>query len=193
MLTRHFRIARLTGSLAALVAFIVVQGSAIAAWDPAKVEAKEAAVAKTLVEFYEADASLDRFFNEAAGFVVFPNVGEAAFVVGASHGKGEAFEQTDMMGVAVSIGIAKMTKVSVGLSLGGETFQEIIFFKTKDAFNQFKEGKFTMGADVKAVIVKADAATQSVWNRDIAAFVRGQKGALVDASVNGQHLKFEAH
>jgi len=192
-MTKHFKTTGLTGALAAFVALVLVQGSALAGWDPAKIEAREAAVSETLAAFYEEDASLDRFFNESAGYVVFPKVGEAAFVVGGAHGKGEAFEQTNMMGVAASIGIAKMTEVSVGLSLGGETFQEIIFFKSKDAFDKFKKGKFTMGADVKAVAVKAGAATKSVWNGDIAAFVRGQKGAIVDASVNGQHLKFEAH
>jgi lipid-binding SYLF domain-containing protein len=186
-MTKHFKITGLTGALATFVAFVLVQGSAVAGWDPKKIEARDDAVSKTLVEFSEEDASLERFFDEAAGYVVFPKVGKAAFVVGGSHGKGEAFEKDK------SIGIAKMTAVSVGLSLGGQTFQEIIFFKSKEAFDQFKKGKFTLGADVKAVVVKTGAATESVWNGDIAAFIRGQKGAMVDASVNGQHLKFESH
>lgn len=187
MMIRRFMTTRLASTLAALVTFAAVQGSAVAAWDPAKVEAREAAVGETIAEFSGEDSTLGRFFEEAHGYAVFPKVGEAAFVVGGAHGKGEVFEQGN------AIGAAKITSVSVGLSFGGKTFQEIIFFKSKAALDKFTGGKFTFGAKTSIVAVKDGAGAKAVWSDDIAVFTRGQTGAMVDASVAGQKFKFEAY
>ena len=187
MLPRRFMITRLAVTLCALVAFAAVQGSAVAAWDPAKIEAHEAAARTAIVAFYEDDPSMERFFDEAHGFAVFPKVGEAAFVIGGARGKGEVFEQ------GMSIGIAKITAVTVGLSFGGKTFQEIIFFKSKEALDTFKSGKFTFGAATSVVAVKKGAGAKAVWSGDIAVFTRGEAGAMVEASVAGQKFKFESH
>lgn len=185
MITRRFITARLAGVLVALLAIAAGQGIANAAWDPNKVVAHEAAVSETLVEFSNQDPSLARFFDEAYGYAVFPKVGEVAFIIGGQHGKGELFEQ------GVSIGTAKITAVSVGASLGGQTFQEIIFFKSKDAVDKFKENAFSFSADATAIIAEKGAGTSAVWSDDIAVFTRGQKGAMIDASVSGQRFKFE--
>ena len=187
MMTRRYVITRLTSILASLVAFAAVQVSAVAAWDPAKVEAREAAVGETIAEFSGEDSTLGRFFEEAHGYAVFPKVGEAAFVIGGAHGKGEVFEQ------GMSIGIAKISAVSVGLSFGGKTFQEIIFFKSKAALDKFTGGKFTFGAKTSIVFVKDGAGAKAVWSDDVAIFARGGTGAMVDASIAGQKFKFEAH
>ena len=187
MLSRRFIITRVVSTLAALVAFAAVQGSAVAAWDPVKVEARAAAVRTAIVAFYDEDSSLERFFDESHGYAVFPKVGEAAFVIGGAHGKGEVFEQ------GMSIGTAKITAVTVGLSFGGKTFQEIIFFKSKEALDKFNGGKFTFGAKTSVVAAKDGAGAKAVWSDDIAVFTRGQEGAMVDASIAGQKFKFESH
>jgi len=56
----------------------------------------------------------------------------------------------------------------------------------KDALDKFKQGKFTFGADASAVVVKAGAAAKAVWSGDVAAFTRGQKGALLHDHTQGR-------
>lgn len=169
------------------LAVFILPAQLFAAWDPAKVEAREQATTDALADFVSADSSLERFFDEAHGFAVFPSVGEGAFVVGGAHGKGEVFEQ------GASIGTAKITEVSVGLSLGGKTFREIIFFKSKAVLDKFKSGSFDFGAKASAIAAEKGAGTKAVWSDDVAVFTMGEKGLMADASVTGQHFKFEPH
>ncbi len=170
-----------------LLVLAAMQGNLYAAWDPAKVEAREQATSQALADFVATDPGLERFFNESYGYAVFPKVGSAAFIVGGAHGKGEVFEQGKV------VGEARITAVTVGLSLGGKKFSEIIFFRNKDVLDRFKGGKLDFGAEISAVVSSKGAAASSVWNGDIAVFTRGEKGLMVDASVGGQKFKFAAY
>lgn len=179
MKIRHFTTARLAAALVTLAAFSV-------AWGPQLVEAQEAAVSETIAAFKKQDPSLGKLFDESAGYAVFPKVGEVAFIIGAEHGKGELIEG------GKAVGVAKLTAVSVGASLGGQTFQEVIFFKSKEALDKFKGGKFSLGAESSAVVLKqGSTGASAIWRDDVAVFVQNPKGVMLELSVNGQRFKFE--
>ena len=108
---RHQILATTFGLVAMLVAW---QSGSLAAWDPAKVEGRDEATRQALQDFMNSDPSLKRYFDEAYAYAVFPKVGSGAFIVGGTHGKGEVFEQGKV------VGEARITAVSVGLSIGGK-------------------------------------------------------------------------
>ncbi len=181
---RHQILATTFGLVAMLVAW---QSGSLAAWDPAKVEGRDEATRQALQDFMNSDPSLKRYFDEAYAYAVFPKVGSGAFIVGGTHGKGEVFEQGKV------VGEARITAVSVGLSIGGKTFSEIIFFRNKDVLERFKSGKLDFGAGVSALAATSGAAATSVWNDDIAVFTRGEEGLMVDASLAGQKFTYAAY
>src|SRR6187402_596901 len=86
-------------------------------------------------EFIQTDPSLSKFFESAAGYVIFPNVGKGAVGIGGASGNGIVYER------GVMIGKAKMSQVSVGFQLGGQAYREVIFFETEADLNRFKENK----------------------------------------------------
>jgi lipid-binding SYLF domain-containing protein len=94
------------------------------------------------------------FFKNSYAYAVFPNIGEAGFIVGGAFGKGHVYVQGQLTGDAT------MKQVSVGFQAGGQDYSQIIFFQDKRALEQFESGSFEFSAGAKAVAVTA-AATAS--------------------------------
>ena len=161
--------------------FLAVSGSDLWAWDAnAELKANE-----TLAHFKNKDSSLDNFFKQAYGYVVFPTIGKAGFIVGGAHGDGVVYKQGAVTGTA------KMTQVSVGWLAGAEAYSEIIFFQNTKAYDHFVQGNFELGAQASAVAIKAGVATQTKYSDGIAIFTDYKGGLMAAASVGGQKFSFE--
>ncbi len=46
------------------------------------------------------DSGLEKFFDNSAGYVLFPNVGEGGFIIGAAAGNGVVYENGKAIGMA---------------------------------------------------------------------------------------------
>jgi lipid-binding SYLF domain-containing protein len=143
---------------------------------------KEAEQARA--NFLKADAGLQKFFDESAGYALFPSVGKGGLIVGAARGKGVVYQKGNVVGEAV------MTQASIGAQAGGQTFAEVIFFETPDAIKDFKGGKFEMSAEVSAVAAAEGASKAAKYKNGVAVFTLPHKGLMVQASVGGQKFKF---
>src|SRR5690606_22257468 len=87
---------------------------------------------------------LDTFFNNSAGYVIFPNVGKGGFIVGGASGNGVVYED------GVAIGMADLKKLDIGLQAGGQAIIEVIFFETPLDLDRFKNGNFEFSAEATA-------------------------------------------
>jgi len=143
---------------------------------------KEAEQARA--NFLKADAGLQKFFDESAGYAMFPSVGKGGLIVGAARGKGVVYEKVKVVGEAV------MTQASIGAQAGGQTFAEVIFFETPEALKDFKGGKFEMSAEVSAVAAAEGASKAAKYKNGVAVFTLPHKGLMVQASIGGQKFKF---
>src|SRR5688572_18307135 len=143
---------------------------------------KEAEQAKA--NFLKADSGLQKFFDESAGYALFPSVGKGGLIVGAARGKGVVHQQGKMVGEAV------MTQASIGAQAGGQTFSEVIFFETPESLKDFKGGKFEMSAEVSAVAAAEGASKAAKYKNGVAVFTLPHKGLMVQASIGGQKFKF---
>jgi len=153
----------------------------------AAAEATEKEAAQQAIQNFKlADPGLGNFFTNAAGFAVFPSVGEGGFLIGAERGKGLAYEK------GKPVGKVTLTEVSVGLQAGGGAFSEVIFFETADAFNNLKQNKLTLSAQAKAAVAASGVAANAKYDQGVAVFTLPKSGAMVAAAVGGQKLKFEA-
>src|SRR5689334_8004597 len=135
--------------------------------------------------FKQADSTLAKFFANSAGYAVFPDVGKGGFIVGGARGKGIVYEKGN------PVGRATMTQASIGAQAGGQTFAEVIFFETPSALNDFKAGKFEMGADISAVAASEGASKAAKYKKGVAVFTVAKRGLMVQASVGGQKFKYE--
>jgi len=148
-------------------------------------EKREKEVTEAIQQFKAADAGLDKFFKESAGFVVFPTVGKGGIGLGGAYGTGWVYEKGKW------IGEASLTQVTLGFQLGGQTYSELIFFESQSALDDFKKGKYTLSAQVSAVAAASGASANAKYQLGVAVFTLAKNGLMYEASVGGQKFKFK--
>lgn len=144
------------------------------------------------------------FFDNSYGYAVFPTIGKGAIGIGGAYGKGRVYAQGE------HVGNTSMTQLSIGFSLGGQGYSEIIFFEDKRAFDEFTSGNFEFSADASAVAItaaagatasttgnsagasggKKDATTKGSYHKGMATFTVVKGGAMFEAAVAGQKFSY---
>jgi lipid-binding SYLF domain-containing protein len=131
------------------------------------------------------DANFKKRCHDSAGYAVFPKVGKGAVGVGGAYGKGVLYEY------GRPVGYCDLTQASVGASLGGETYTEIICFKDREALEKFKSGKFEFDAQASAVALEAGSSKEIPYREGVAVYTTSEEGLMLDASVGGQKFSYQ--
>ena len=114
----------------------------------------------------------------------FPTVGEGGLVIGGGYGKGVLYEKGQ------AVGYCDITNLSAGAKIGGQEYSQIIAFETPAPLADFKNGRFTFGADASAVALRDGAAAKTQFRDNVAVFVYDQGGLMADASIGGETFRF---
>jgi lipid-binding SYLF domain-containing protein len=144
-------------------------------------------VMRTIAEIKAKDPGMGKFFDNAAGYAVFPTVAKGAMGVGGAHGSGEV-----LVG-GKAIGKATLNHVTVGFQLGGQTYSEIIFFENESALNGFKNGDFAFAAQASAVAVTTGASANVGYRNGVLVFTMAKGGLMYEASIGGQKFSFKPY
>lgn len=133
----------------------------------------------------KADPGLQSFFDNSAGYVIFPNVGKGGFIIGGASGNGVVYENGTV------IGMADLKKLNVGFQAGGQAIIEAIFFETADDLAEFKGEEYEFSAETSAVALKSGIAYNAKYKDGVAVFALPKAGLMADASVGGQRFEFK--
>lgn len=142
------------------------------------------AVPSSAEMFRAADPGIARYFDTSYAYVLFPEIGKGGVGIGAASGDGVAYR-----GGMVD-GYVRMTQVTVGAQIGGQTYREVIFFQDQRAYDRFKQGGLNFSANASAVIVRSGAAAANDYRDGVAVFVLPIGGAMAEASLGGQSFSF---
>ncbi len=126
------------------------------------------------------------FFEDSAGYVIFPNVGKGGFIIGGASGNGVVYDN------GTAIGMADLKKLNIGLQAGGQAIIEVIFFETDVDLERFKKGDFQFAAETSAVALKSGIAFNAKYKDGVAVFALPKAGLMADASVGGQKFNYKA-
>ncbi len=156
-----------------------------AGWDPRKGEKEVKAAQETIAAFKKKDPGINKFFDQAYGYAVFPTIGKGGFIVGGAHGKGIVYKK------GVIVGRVTMSQGTFGAQIGGQSFSEVIFFGTKEAFDRFTQSKLEFAAQATAVAANEGAAANVDYSGGVAIFTMVKGGLMAEAAIGGQKFKFE--
>lgn len=134
--------------------------------------------------FRKRDPTLQRFFESAYGYALFPEVAKGGAGIGGAHGDGVVYEQGQR------IGYAELSQGSIGFQLGGQVYSEIIFFEDKPTLDKFKRGEFEFAAQASAVAASAGAGANADYSNGVAVFTTGERGLMLEASIGGQKFAY---
>ncbi len=159
----------------------------------------------TTALFHKSNQS-SQFFAKSYGYAVFPTVLKGGAGIGAAHGTGTVYAHGRRLGRVT------LNQVSVGAQLGGEGYSEIIFFRDKQALDDFTSGNFEFSADAGAIAItaaanvsvgttgldtsasgnKQNADTASTYNHGVAVFTIAKGGLMYNVTVAGQKFSYSA-
>jgi lipid-binding SYLF domain-containing protein len=138
-----------------------------------------------LTEMRRAQPGIDGLLGSAAGYAVFPNVGAAgALYVGGAYGKGVLYQNGTV------VGFVELKQGSVGLTLGGKTYAELLILRTQYDVDRLKAGKFEVGADVSAVVLTAGGGAAGTLDPNTTVIVKPHGGLMAEVTVSGQRIDF---
>jgi lipid-binding SYLF domain-containing protein len=136
-----------------------------------------------LDKMVSADPNLRNTLDQSAGYVIFPHVWQAGFIAGGGAGKGVVFERGRV------VGFATLEQGSVGATIGGQTYRELIIARDPYALTQLKNGDFHWDRQLSATAVKSGVASEHLFHNGIAVFVQPESGGMVNASIGGQRIR----
>ena len=166
--------------MAVCILFITIGASAQSEKDK-KIMADAVKAKATLIT---TDVGLQKYFKNASGYVIFPNVGKGGLIIGGASGNGVVYAN------GIAVGMADLKKLNIGLQAGGQAIIEVIFFETEDALRRFKEGNFEFSAEVSAVIADKGKSENANYNDGVMVFALPKAGLMADASVGGQKFGY---
>jgi len=137
------------------------------------------------VEFIKSDALMQSLFDNAAGYVIFPNVGKGGLGIGAAAGNGVVYEDGAM------VGMAKLSQLSIGFQAGGQAYREVIFFESKSELERFKASRFEFSAQASAVAATEGASANVKYTDGVMVFTMQKGGLMYEASIGGQKFDFK--
>lgn len=158
---------------------------ALADWDPRDHEEEARNVKETIDSFLQLDPTLKVFFDQAAGYVVFPTVGKGAFIGGVGYGRGWFYEG------GKPIGKASITQLSAGAQIGGQAYSEIIFFRDASLVNEFKYSRYEVSGQATAVAVTEGVGKATTYTDGVAVFILPKGGLMAELSITGQRFTYD--
>lgn len=132
----------------------------------------------------KAEPAAEEFAKKGHGYVLFPDLGKGGFLLAGGGGYGVVYEQ------GRHIGYAELIEGSLGLTVGGQKYSELIVFENKAAMDRFKQTELNFGADANAVIAEKGVGASAKFVDGVVVFVRPLVGAMVEASLGGQRIKY---
>ena len=137
-------------------------------------------------DFIKTDGQMKSLFDNAYGYVIFPNVGKGAVGIGGAAGNGAVFQNGKL------IGMANMKQVSIGFQWGGQAYREVIFFESAADLDRFKHDKIEFAGQASAVAATAGAAANVKYKEGVMIFSQIKGGLMYEASVGGQKFKYRS-
>lgn len=132
----------------------------------------------------KADSGLQEYFDDSAGYVIFPNVGKGGFIIGAASGNGVVYQN------GKTVGMADLKKLTVGFQAGGQAVTEAIFFENEADLIEFKGDEFEFSAGISAIALKSGVAASAKYKEGVAVFVLPKAGLMADVTVGGQKFEY---
>lgn len=139
---------------------------------------------KARESFIAQDPDIRQMFEQSAGYVIFPNVGKGAYVVGGAAGNGAVYQNGEL------VGMAKLRQLDVGLQLGGQSYSQVIFFENEKTLNSFKEDDVQLAANASAVALDEGKAKSLKFKDGLAIATMPKAGAMLEISVGGQKFRY---
>lgn len=156
--------------------------------DEAHLKRFEAKAGEAVKQFSKEYPEIAGQFDSAAGYAIFPTIGQGASGIGLAFGEGLVYSGGDVVGTAGN------SVATIGFQFGGQAMRKVVFFNDQRSLDSFRNngGNLDLAAQINAVFgpwgVGADGSPRT--GVDIYTVQRG--GLMYEASIGGQYFDYRA-
>lgn len=161
---------------AAIVAMVMAAGTPDMAlgWEPDTSDPMQLKAATEIEKMLASKPDLQRYFDEAVGYAIFPGVVRVAVGFGVVYGRGLVIEADRL------VGRTWQGQGNLGATLGGQMHSQIIFFRDAEILEEFKTGRFEFQGRASAVLIAVGASTDPGFKSQVAIFTRTRGGLMIE-------------
>ena len=145
-----------------------------------------AGVDDALASLFRQVPGSEELVAQASGVLVFPNVLEAGFMIGASRGEGAL--RVD----GATVSYHATTSGSFGLQAGAQSTAIFFLFMTDESLSRFQASSgWTAGVDASVTVVAVGATAQATtWTvqQPVVGYVLSNSGLMAGISLNGARI-----
>ncbi len=169
--------------LAAVLTLAVVQGAV--AQDPLQTKADrkrakiDASAESTLARLFSEEAKARELFDAAYGYATFTNI-KVAFGISGGGGSGVAVAKATNARTYM-----KMGNGGIVIGLGGQKYQVVFLFETKETFDDFVLIGWQGDASAHAVAGTSGKNAEATFTKGLALFQLSENGLMLHADVAG--------
>ena len=128
----------------------------------------------------------EQYFNDAYGIAVLPSVTRFGIGFGGAYGKGIVIEGD------TAIGGTGFWQFTSGLQAGIRNFTMVLFFKDKEALEDYKEGKLQFMGQAGLAIATVGIAGTPTYNEGVAIITMTRLGLMGEFSYSGAKFTYKA-
>ena len=126
---------------------------------------------------FKADISLTPFFDDAVAIAIIPKTVRAGTGFGGAFGRGWLIQGDNVLGRIIH------WQFLAGADVGAQMYSQIIFFKTDDSLQQFREKAFQFGGQANATAGIWGKGWTPAYNPEVAVFTIIDGGLMLEGSV----------
>ncbi len=139
---------------------------------------------KTIRTFMAEDKVIKHLVYNSFVYIAFPSIGKGGFIFGGAYGEGRAYRR------GMWIGDVTLTQYSFGLQAGGQSYSEIIFFRTEEAFENFLKHGLKSGTQSSVIGGTASASSDFNVAKNVLVYTLGNGGLMFEASTAAQDFDY---
>ena len=136
-------------------------------------------------KFFQADKRLEKYFDDAVAYAMFPRVYRAGAGYGVAYGSGWVFRDG-----SVPIGKISTWQLSAGPHVGAQYYEQILFFRTELALSKFQKGTLEFGGQANVTVLAVGASATPSYNEDVAVFTNVRGGLMLEGSIGGHRYHY---
>lgn len=170
-----------------LLAFSLLVGCSSQPLSKANLSEQQYEGALNAARYFRDDERLQKYFEEAVAYAMFPRVYRAGAGYGAAYGQGWVFRDQ-----GAPIGKTRVWQFSAGPHMGAQFYEQIIFFKTEEALALFQAGTLEFAGQANATVGVANVSATPAYNEGIAIFTNIGGGLMLEGSIGGHLYNYRA-
>jgi lipid-binding SYLF domain-containing protein len=169
-----------------LVAATVVSSPSFADWQPDSSDKRQRSAAEAIAKIKTKKPALNSYFDQAYGYAILPGVTRGAVGFGGAYGRGLVIEGDRL------VGRTGFSQISSGIQIGVKHFSMVIFFKDRDALEDYQNGRLRFLGQAGIDLLTVGVSSAPAYDDGVAIFAINKLGLMAELSYSGARFSYQA-